>query len=82
MEFDEKLIDAEIRSMASSAGGREFLLWLLSLCNLYADTFTGNSQTYYLEGKRAVGLDILARLEEVEKTIYPLMLLEKNKLED
>jgi hypothetical protein len=54
----------------------------LGLCNLYTSTFTGNSQTFYLEGKRDVGLDILKLLEDADPTIYPKLILDKQEITD
>jgi len=62
-------------------GGRDFIWYILSLCNLYGDNFTGNSHTFYLEGKRSVGLELLQLLEDVSPGAYAELLLEKQKQE-
>lgn len=40
--------------------GRRVLLHLLSRCHVYQNSMTGNSQTFFLEGERQIGLHILA----------------------
>jgi hypothetical protein len=67
---------------ASTRQGKIFMWQILGLCNLYTSTFTGNSQTFYLEGKRDVGLDILKLLEDADPTIYPKLILENQEMTD
>ena len=38
--------------------GKDFLVFLLNQTGVFAPTFTGNSTMYWLEGRRAVGLEI------------------------
>ena len=68
-----------IRSLMSGKGARGLVWHILSMCDLYSDAFAGNSRTFYIEGKRAIGLGILQLLDEADPTIYPRMLLEKAK---
>jgi len=49
----------DIQKAFGSASGRRVLYEILSLCEIYSDSFTGNSQTFYREGKRAIGLQII-----------------------
>lgn len=70
------LLIADLRAVLKTASGRKVIYHILDLCNLYADSFTGNSQTFHLEGKRSIGLDILALIQEVDPKAYPKLLLE------
>jgi hypothetical protein len=79
-EIEYDLLIANIRDLCKTKQGKDLIWYLLGFCELYSDTFTGNSQTYYNEGKRAVGLELLRLLEEADNTIYPRLILEK--LED
>jgi len=74
----DSLITAILNVMRTEAG--KVLIWeLLDLCDIHSDIFTGNSQTFYLEGKRSVGLQILQLLEEADPEFYPMLLLERAK---
>ncbi len=70
---------SDTRDLLKMPQGKKLLWHILSMCGMYADTFQGNSRTFYEEGKRAVGLEILSFLEEVDPTFYPRMLLEEAK---
>ena len=62
-----KFFQAEIRrrdenalmEILQSENGRWFLMRLLDATKVNAPCFTGNSQTFYNEGRREVGLQIL-----------------------
>lgn len=70
---------AHVKSVAQTRSGKEVIWEILSMCNMYSTTFTGNSQGAYLEGRRAVGLDILSLLEEMDDTFYPNLILQMRK---
>jgi len=53
------------RYVMGDVRGRNFVWHLLSSTGLYDDSFTGNSSTFYNEGKRAVGLRLITELEDV-----------------
>jgi hypothetical protein len=81
-ETDHEVFNANVRELLSKSFGKEVIWHILSMCNIYGDTFTGNSHTYYLEGKRAVGLEILQMLEDADPTAYPKLLLSQQKLNE
>lgn len=85
METDEKEHDDLIDHYAAvlrDKSGRQVIWDILSMCGLYHDQFTGNSQSFHLEGKRAIGLELLGRLGDVEATAYPELLLQFAKEEE
>lgn len=56
-----------LRSVLSKYEGRAFLWELLSKCGIYDVSFRGdNSLTFFNEGRRSVGLELIALIEEVE----------------
>ncbi len=57
------LIAAYKEVFLGSAAGRLVLNDVLARCRVFSTTFTGNSQTFFLEGGRAIGLQILEMLE-------------------
>lgn len=81
---EEKTYDlllANVRELSKYRFGKEFIWHVLSICNLYTDGFTGDDQTFYNEGKRAVGLQLLQLLDEADPTMYARLILEKQNIE-
>lgn len=79
-----KAFVADMRELFKQPAARDLLWHVLSSCNVWGGIFTGNSQTYFLEGKRQVGIELLQLMEEVDPTLFPRLLLEKQNqsLED
>lgn len=46
------------QNLLRAPDGQEFLYWLINLTGVFSPTFTGNNNTFYLEGRRAVGLEV------------------------
>lgn len=46
----------DVRDVMSTPAGRRFIWRLLAEGNVFRNCFTGNSTTYYLEGKRELTL--------------------------
>lgn len=63
----------DIRKVLSSAEGRRLYWKILSHAGLYKSSFTGNSNTFFLEGKRSEGLFWLDELMQAEPTLYAQM---------
>lgn len=82
MSDDRKDFDANVREVMKTRQGQEVMWEILGFCGLYDDKFTGDSNTFYLEGKRAIGLQILDMLEMADPTIYARLLLDKQKTKD
>lgn len=62
--------------------GRLYLSELMDFCGLYKVSFTGNSETYYKEGMRNVGLKIMADIGKVDPNSYINIMIEtKNRKE-
>ena len=61
--------------------GRRVIRNILSMCGLYRSSFTGNSETFKLEGQRNIGLTIKRELEnfDLENLLHLLNLEGKNK---
>lgn len=75
--------EREINDMAfilNTAQGRRLLWRYLEICGVFKSSFTGSSETFYLEGQRNVGLKILADITETSPEAYMLMMKEaKNR---
>ena len=60
-----RLDQSPLMSLLKNKEGRWFLLRLLDATGINAHSFTGNSHTFFNEGKRQVGLELLARIQEL-----------------
>lgn len=61
---------SDMRAVLASPEGRRVLLWVLQCTNIYAGSYTGDNDTFYREGRRAVGLRIIAELNAVDPMAY------------
>lgn len=50
--------------ITSSKRGRAILSEILTRCGVYSSSFTGNSETFFREGQRNVGLYVLKQIQE------------------
>ena len=60
-----RLDQGSLMSLLKNKEGRWFLMRLLDATGINANSFTGNSHTFFNEGKRQVGLELLARIQEL-----------------
>lgn len=83
-EKDYKVFLENVANLANTPQGRAFIWHLLSVCNLYDDCNSGDTNTYYMLGRRSIGLEILDILNDADPTAYPNMLLNaaKQQLEE
>jgi hypothetical protein len=63
-ELKELRMQQLYMNVFSSPEGKEVFRDILDFCMTFQTTMTGNSWTYFNEGKRAVGLMLLARREK------------------
>jgi len=78
----QKRLEANVSSVMATSQGKDVIWEILSLCGIYDSQFTGNSGTFFNEGRRSVGLDIIQMLQDAEPTMYAQLLLEQAKLGD
>ena len=57
---------AAMRDLLDSETGRRFVWWLLEQAHVFQNSFTGNSNTFFLEGERNVGLKVFALCMEAD----------------
>ena len=71
-EQDEMMTEKQIalqsalRFALQNEEGSQLLWYFLELAGVFQTSFTGNSETFFREGKRAVGLRLLNAIEEVD----------------
>jgi len=67
---------ADLKFVLASAQGRRILWKYLSVSGVYEQSFTGNSTTFFNEGRRSIGLLILADIMEANPESYLQMMME------
>lgn len=83
MEIDEEkeysALIANYREAWKSKAARIMVWDILSQCGLYSEQMTGNSNTFYLLGKKSIGLFILERLQDMDLKAYAKLILEQQE---
>lgn len=54
----------------SDPRGRRFVWWLLGIAGIFRSSFTGNSETFFREGERNVGLRLLTEVTRDAHDLY------------
>lgn len=72
----------EIKSILSTKLGRRFIWRHMSDAGIFTSCFTGNSATFFNEGKRDVGLKILAEVMEYSPDSFVTMMKESKETEE
>lgn len=61
-----------------SQQGRRFFWRLLTMAGVYRSSFTGDSRTFFREGERNIGLQVLRDIHEIDPNIMARM-VEENR---
>lgn len=70
-------IDIEdFKSLMKLKEGRRFIWRVLSETGVYRSSFTGNSETFFKEGKRSIGLILIGELHTICPELYAVMVEE------
>jgi len=78
-KFDRKEELAVLRGFMSNPVARKLMYRWIRDCYLDTSCFTGNSKTFFNEGKREVALNIVRDLEESCPELYSEMKMEHKK---
>ena len=65
----KKNLEAAYKEVFASKAGEKVLNDIYSKANMWTTTFTGNSQTFFNEGKRDLGLYIMKRCNSADPNI-------------
>lgn len=71
----------DFKWIMSNKRGRRFVWRLLDKAGVFRSSFTGNSETFFREGQRNLGLQVLAMIHEHTPDAYTLMLSEQREYE-
>ena len=52
----------DLRTVLQTKAGRNIYCWLMDTCRMSEPSFTGNSQTFFNEGMRKVGLELQSQM--------------------
>lgn len=63
--------------LMSDKRGRRIVWRILEQAGVYRTSFTGNSSTFFNEGKRSMGLFVLSEVHEIAPDALPQMLKEQ-----
>ncbi len=72
----------DFKWLMSDKRGRRFVWSLLEKTGVYRSSFTGNSETFFREGARNVGLMVMAMVHENCPARYNLMVEEQKELKE
>lgn len=67
----------DFKWIMSNKRGRRFVWRLLDKAGVYRSSFTGNSETFFREGQRNLGLQILGLIHAHTPELYHTMLKEQ-----
>lgn len=68
-----ELLEEGFRFILDDEKGRRVLWWLLSECGVFRISMTGNSATFFNEGRRDIGLRLMDRIMALRPDIYAEM---------
>ena len=66
-------------ALMANAAFRRFVWELLETTHVFRTSFTGNSETFFKEGERNIGLKVFLRIQEHDPEGYALMVKENSK---
>jgi hypothetical protein len=70
----------DFKWLMSSKRGRRVVWRLLERTGVYRSSFTGNSETYFREGMRNVGLMLMAQIHTAGPNLYAAMVQEQEQV--
>lgn len=68
--------EADFRKLMAEPWGRRIVWRTLQRCGVFHSSMTGNSETFYREGRRSIGLEFLLNCNSLCPSEYKLMVEE------
>ena len=72
----QKQLASDVRAMLEHAPSRRILCHLLDMTGMFTTSFTGNSETFFREGKRSVGLYLMNLINSHDPNAFIRLLQE------
>lgn len=63
----------DLEFLLKNPSGKRFIAGLLAEAGVFDKTFTGNSKTYYNEGRRSIGLDLFHEIMDFNPAAFTEM---------
>jgi hypothetical protein len=77
-KFKQDTEDNDLKFLLASDQGRRFIWNMLEKCGVFKSSFTGSSETFFLEGQRNIGLKLMSDIMRVDPESY-LKMIKSNK---
>lgn len=77
-KLEQDLAVSDLKFLLATAQFRRFVWRYLGFCRVFHQVFTGNSETFFNDGKRVVGLKLLDEVTTVSPDAY-MQMLKENK---
>jgi hypothetical protein len=77
LRTENYLANEDMKWLMGSKRGRRIAWRILERTGIYRSSFTGNSETFFREGMRNVGLVLMAQIHEACPESYTLMMKEQ-----
>jgi len=68
----------DLKFILNTDQGKRFIWRYLGICGVYTSSFTGNSETFFKEGKRVIGTTLLKEVIEADPDSYLKMIKQNN----
>lgn len=72
----------DVRTILKTPAGMRFFKRVFNRTHLFRTTYTGNSETYFREGERNIGLWLLTDVQIADKNKIPELLVNLEQGED
>jgi len=79
--FNDRNLFSDFRDVLDLPAGRRILWWVLDVAGVYRSSFTGNSTTFFNEGRRDIGLMLLAKISEAKPEAI-LQMMQESKMRE
>lgn len=70
---------SDFRWLMNDEKGRRFVWRLLTMTGVFRTSFTGNSETFFREGERNIGLKVISEVHELTPELYAKMTRESKR---
>lgn len=75
-----RIADEDLGAIMGEMTGRRFVYRILEMAGVYRLSYTGNSETFFNEGARNIGLKLMAEIQRVAPAQYLQMLKEQSSI--
>lgn len=75
-ELRQERFRLDMQAVLATPEGRRVLWWFLGACGLFETSFTGDSRTFFNEGKREIGHLLVKAMAQADPEALPTMMLE------